>query len=308
MVDAGGRTKPVVMARGLRKLFPDKVALHTASFDLAEGDVLGLIGANGGGKTTTLRMIAGLLKPDEGELTVLGHYLPADATKIRSNIGYVSQRLSLYEDLTVLENLRFFARAYNVTNLPETISTICDQFSLGPVCHKRIAQLSGGWARVVQLAAGMMHNPQLLLLDEPTAGLDAAMKAFIWYHIRQYAQNGRAVVVSTHDLDEAPRCDQLLYFSEGKIPFRGTPSHITEQSHAVTVHLSGENLEGLVALLSDKKWCYSVTHEMNGLNVVLAATQKEELENLASNANAELILAQHSLADACLAQLTLDKR
>lgn len=308
MVDTTGSRRSVVTAKELSKSFPDKIALYPVSFEAVEGEILGLIGANGGGKTTTLRMIAGLAKPSEGELTVLGRQLPSDAAKIRPDIGYVSQSLSLYEDLTVMENLCFFAQVYGTSNVSEMISPVLDQFSLGPVSDRRISQLSGGWARVVQLAAGMMHKPKLLLLDEPTSGLDAAMKAFMWYHIRQYTQNGRSVIVSTHDLDEAPRCDQLLYFSDGKIPFRGTPSSITQRSHAITAHLKGGNVEGLAGTLSQKHWCYGVTHEMNGLNVVLAATEKGELEGLASNANAEMILAQHSLADACLAQLTLDTR
>ena len=306
MDEAAGNRKALVIAQELCKSFPDKVALHPVSFDVAKEEILGLIGANGGGKTTTLRMIAGLTKPDDGELTVLGHRLPSEATKIRPNIGYVSQSLSLYTDLTVAENLRFFAQIYGTANVSVMVSGILDQFSLGPMANKSIDQLSGGWARVVQLAAGMMHEPQLLLLDEPTSGLDAAMRAFMWYHIRQFAKDGRSVIISTHDLDEAPRCDQLLYFSDGKVPLRGTPSSITRKSQALTAHLKGENIESLAAALSQKSWCFAVSHQMNGLNVVLAASGKEELASLASDEDVEMIMAQHSLADACLAQLTLD--
>ncbi len=305
MVEAATNSQStIVTARGVTKRFHDQLAVKQLSFDLHENQILGFVGANGGGKTTSLRLLAGLLRPGAGELTVLGNRLPDHAAKARTEIGYVSQKQALYSDLSVMENLQFYAQIYgDRRSVPSLVSQAVEQFSLTPVANKRLGQLSGGWGRVAQFAASTIHQPKLLLLDEPTTGLDASMKAFIWQHIQEFAQNGRSVIVSTHDLDEAPRCDQLLYFANGAVTLRGTPMDITKSSSAVTVHLTGKNLPRLAAELEDEAWCYFVSHEMNGLSVILAGAPQEKLSGLAADHSITITKAKHTLAHACLAHL-----
>ncbi|MBC2668478.1 ABC transporter ATP-binding protein [Novosphingobium piscinae] len=213
--------EPLVEVRGLAKAFGGREVVCDVTIRLVAGDLLGLVGANGGGKTTTLRMLAGLVTPDTGSGTVLGAAIRAGRID-RRRIGYMSQRLALYPELTVIENLHFHGQVHG---LPRTAAgDALTRFGLEAVTAQRFGTLSGGWARRVQFAASVLHAPPLLLLDEPTAGLDAVTRAALWGWIMQFAGTGSAVVVSTHDLAEAERLPQIMLYHDGRASARTTPA------------------------------------------------------------------------------------
>ncbi len=211
----------VVDVNGLAKSFEGRIAVRGVTMRVGAGDLLGLVGANGGGKTTTLRMLAGLVSPDAGSGTVLGAAIRAGRMN-RGRIGYMSQRLALYPQLSVLENLRFHARVHG---LPAgAVDEAIARYGLDAAVSRRFGVLSGGWARRVQFAASVMHAPALLLLDEPTAGLDVVTRLAIWGWITQFAAAGSAVVVSTHDLTEAEQLAQIILYHDGQAGPQTTPA------------------------------------------------------------------------------------
>jgi ABC-2 type transport system ATP-binding protein len=213
----------LVAVEDVTKRYAQRVAVEKLTLALRAREVFGLVGANGGGKTTMLRRLAGILKPNNGQGQVLGFDLVSEAGKIREHVGYMSQRLSLYADLSVFENLRFRAQVYG-SNRPRTAAKIAiDDFELTKYAGSAAGQLSGGWARRLQLAAALIHSPRLILLDEPTAGLDPVSRHEVWRRIGLLAAQGAGVIVSTHDLAEAERCSSAALLSEGKIVAAGTP-------------------------------------------------------------------------------------
>ncbi len=203
----------VIAVRDLGKSYAGTSVIAGVTLTLRPGNIVGLVGANGGGKTTTLRMLAGMLRPDSGEGQVLGADVRVPDAAVRRQIGYMSQRLALYPDLTVIENLCFRARIHRLPTaaVAETVA----RFALEPVLTRRFDRLSGGWARRVQFAATLINRPALLLLDEPTAGLDVATRRDIWRWLQTLAADGTAIVISTHDLAEAEHCPAILYFADG---------------------------------------------------------------------------------------------
>ena len=209
--------KNLVAVRDVAKRYGLRVAIEDLDLTLRTGEILGLVGANGGGKTTTLRMLAGILKPDRGEGHVLGFDLMRGAKEIRKQIGYMSQRLSLYADLSVFENLRFRAEVYEIDKSRAAIESVMREFELERYARSPAGQLSGGWARRLQLAAALIHTPRLILLDEPTAGLDPISRHDVWRRIELRAAQGTGVIVSTHDLAEAKRCSRVALLCEGRI-------------------------------------------------------------------------------------------
>jgi ABC-type multidrug transport system ATPase subunit len=209
--------KNLVAVRDVAKRYGLRVAIEDLELTLRTGEILGLVGANGGGKTTTLRMLAGILKPDRGEGHVLGFDLMRGAKEIRKQIGYMSQRLALYADLSVFENLRFRAEVYEIDKSRTAVESVMREFELERYARSPAGQLSGGWARRLQLAAALIHTPRLILLDEPTAGLDPISRHDVWRRIELRAAQGAGVIVSTHDLAEAKRCSRVALLCEGRI-------------------------------------------------------------------------------------------
>jgi ABC-2 type transport system ATP-binding protein len=236
--------EPLVDVVGLAKRFAGQTVVDGVTLRVRRGEIVGLVGANGGGKTTTLRMLAGLLHPDSGDGEVLGRRV-GDATAARRRAtGYMSQRLALYADLTVDENLRFHAEVHDLPDAASSIAASVARHRLAAVVDTRFGTLSGGWARRVQFATTVLHSPPLLLLDEPTAGLDVTTRRAIWGWLAELAVAGTGIVISTHDLQEAERCPQVLLYHQGHAGTQTTPA-LLAAAHGAT------SLEDAVAHLGD---------------------------------------------------------
>jgi ABC-2 type transport system ATP-binding protein len=203
----------VISVNGLSKSFAGHMVLNDLSFHAMSGEILGLVGANGGGKTTTLRVLAGLLRPDAGNGSLLGR--PLFNPSNRRHLGYMTQRNALYPDLTVAENLAFRAAVHGIDR--GRIANAAEAYGIGNVLGRRVSALSGGWARRVEFAATVLHKPKMLLLDEPTTGLDVVARCDIWRWMNNLACEGCAIIVSTHDLIDAEQCSKILLFNQGKV-------------------------------------------------------------------------------------------
>lgn len=234
----------LIHVAGLEKHYGKRPVITGVTLRLMPGEIVGLVGANGGGKTTTLRMLAGLVRPDAGAGTVLGGDVLRAIGKQRARIGYMPQRLSLHPELNVAENLRFRADVYGLKDPQRHIAEAVSRWGLASVLRSRFEHLSGGWGRRVQFAATMLHAPALLLLDEPTAGLDVVTRNQIWQWLTELAGRGHGVIISTHDLAEAERCPSILFYQDGTAEGPLSPATLIERSGART-------LEHAVALLAE---------------------------------------------------------
>lgn len=229
----------VIDVRGLTKSFGGRTVVDHVDLDVERGEIVGFLGPNGSGKTTTIRMICGLLRPDSGAGTALGLDIVKDANKIKREVGYMTQRFSLYEDLTIAENLDFVARLYGLRRRNKTVAQTLDRLGLGARRDQLAGTLSGGWKQRLALAACVMHEPQVLLLDEPTAGVDPKARRDFWDEIHLLAGEGLTVLVSTHYMDEAERCHRIVYIFNGKVVTRGTVNEVIERSGLFTFILRG---------------------------------------------------------------------
>ncbi len=229
--------------RGLRKSFGELKVVEGLSLQVAEGEICGFLGANGSGKTTTIRMLCGLLKPDGGSGQCLGYDIINQPHQIRRQVGYMTQRFSLYEDLTVFENLDFVARVYEMGNRRDAVRTILERMGLKDRRDQLAGRLSGGWKQRLALAACVLHQPKLLLLDEPTAGVDAKARREFWDLIHDMAADGLTTLVSTHYMDEAERCKRIVYLAQGRIVVQGGASSVVKQSGLVTFEGTGDGVD-----------------------------------------------------------------
>jgi ABC-2 type transport system ATP-binding protein len=232
-----------ISVTGLTKRFGPRTVVDRVSLEVAAGEIVGFLGPNGSGKTTTIRMICGLLTPDAGEGTVLGHDVITESTTIKNEVGYMTQRFSLYEDLSIAENLTFVARLYRLSPLREHVDATLAQLGLEGRRHQLAGTLSGGWKQRLALAACIMHKPRLLLLDEPTAGVDPKARREFWDEIHALAANGLTVLVSTHYMDEAERCHRINYIAYGRMIASGTVDEVVRDSGLFTFVLEGQGLE-----------------------------------------------------------------
>jgi ABC-2 type transport system ATP-binding protein len=215
---------------GLTKRFGDRAVVDHVALRVAEGEIVGFLGPNGSGKTTTIRMICGLLTPDAGSGTVLGFDVIKQARRIKLQVGYMTQKFSFYEDLTIEENLTFVARLYDLSDRRKTIETALADLGLTAGRSQFAGTLSGGWKQRLALAACVMHRPRLLLLDEPTAGVDPKARREFWDEIHRLAGAGLTVLVSTHYMDEAERCHRISYISNGRMLTTGTVDEVVAGS------------------------------------------------------------------------------
>ena len=227
---------------GLTKRFGGRTVVDHFTMQVPKGAIYGFLGPNGSGKTTTIRMICGLLTPDEGRGTVLGLDVARDAERIKRQVGYMTQKFSLYEDLSIEENLDFVARLYEVADRKRRVNESLEQLGLTSRRAQLAGTLSGGWKQRLALAACLIHDPKLLLLDEPTAGVDPAARRDFWDHIHALAHQGITVLVSTHYMDEAERCHELAYIAYGKLLAKGTLAEVIAQAGLSTWELEGAEL------------------------------------------------------------------
>ena len=215
---------------GLSKSFGQKRAVNHLSLRVEKGEIYGFLGPNGSGKTTSIRMLCGLLTPDEGSGTCLGFDVRRQSAEIKKQVGYMTQRFSFYEDLSIRENLDFVARLYAMPNRKQTVQAGMEDLGLADRADQLAGTLSGGWKQRLALAACMLHRPRLLLLDEPTAGVDPKARRDFWDEIHRLAAQGISVLVSTHYMDEAARCHRLAYIAAGNLLASGSPEELIAQS------------------------------------------------------------------------------
>ena len=234
---------------GLSKSFNGREVVHDLSMQVKRGMIYGFLGPNGSGKTTTIRMLCGLLTPDSGEGTCLGYDIRRDADKIKRRVGYMTQRFSLYQDLSVRENLEFVARLYGVRDAPGAARAMIKRLGLNGREEQLAGELSGGWKQRLALGACTLPNPQLLLLDEPTAGVDPKARREFWNEIHALAADGLTVLVSTHYMDEAERCHEIAYIAYGHLLAHGTVDEVIAKSALTTYTVTGGDLNALSAEL-----------------------------------------------------------
>jgi ABC-2 type transport system ATP-binding protein len=243
------RIMNAISVRNLVKRFGDKTVVDHVSMDVAEGEIVGFLGPNGSGKTTTIRIMCGLLTPDEGDGEVLGYNLRTEALKIKNEVGYMTQKFSFYEDLTIAENLMFVARLYRLSPAKEHVDRTLEDLGLTSRQNQLAGTLSGGWKQRLALAACIMHKPKLLLLDEPTAGVDPKARREFWDEIHRLARGGLTVLVSTHYMDEAERCHRISYISYGRMLASGTVDDVIRDSRLSTFVVEGPRLDEVVSKL-----------------------------------------------------------
>jgi ABC-2 type transport system ATP-binding protein len=242
---------PAIDVKDLVKVYGTRTVVDHVDLTVEPGRICGFLGPNGSGKTTTLRMICGLLTPDGGHGTCLGHDIIEGRDAIKRQTGYMTQRFGLYEDLTIRENIEFVARLYNLDRLRQRVDTSLERLGLASRQHQLTGALSGGWKQRLALAACVLHEPKLLLLDEPTAGVDPKARRTFWDEIHALAGQGITVLVSTHYMDEAERCHEIAYIAYGRLIARGTASQIIAGSGLKAMVATGPGADRLAPQLRD---------------------------------------------------------
>jgi ABC-2 type transport system ATP-binding protein len=235
--------------RGMTKRFGERTVVDHIELQVRRGEIYGFLGPNGSGKTTFIRMLCGLLRPDEGSGTCLGHDVITESEAIKLEVGYMTQRFSFYEDLSIAENLHFVARIFSVPNRQEAVRSSIERLGLGGRQGQLAGELSGGWKQRLALAACLIHQPKLLLLDEPTAGVDPKARREFWEHIHDLAAEGLTFLITTHYMDEAERCHRLAYIAYGKLLAHGTVPDVIADAGLTTWSVVGPDLHQLAEQL-----------------------------------------------------------
>jgi len=248
-VTNGAPAKLVIDVTNLQKSFGAHRVVDGLSLQVSKGEICGFLGANGSGKTTTIRMLCGLLIADGGSGTCLGFDIIRDAHRIRRQVGYMTQKFSFYDDLTVFENLDLVARVYEMANPRAAVNAIIERMGLANRRNQLAGELSGGWKQRLALTACVLHEPQLLLLDEPTAGVDAKARREFWDMIHDMAGEGLTVLVSTHYMDEAERCNRIVYLAEGRIVVQGTADDVARSAHLIIYEATGSDVDAAARTL-----------------------------------------------------------
>ena len=241
-MSATANSEYAIDVEGLNKHFGDKHVVNNVSMRVRRGEIFGFLGPNGSGKTTTIRMMCGLLNPDSGSGTCLGYDIRRESAEIKRNVGYMTQRFSFWDDLTIRENLDFVARMYEVPNRRQVVRKSLADLGLASRAGQLAGELSGGWKQRMALAACMLHNPKLLLLDEPTAGVDPKARRDFWDELQGLAARGISVLVSTHYMDEAVRCHKLAYIAYGKLLAQGSAAEVVASQGLSSWAIYGEHL------------------------------------------------------------------
>lgn len=296
----------IIDVRNIYKTFLGKKVVNNLSLQMEKGRIYGFLGPNGSGKTTTIRMICGLLTPDSGSGTCLGYDITKDAEKIKPKIGYMTQKFSYWEDLTIAENLEFVANIYDLQNHKEKIQTVIDKLGLQDRKNQLAGNLSGGWKQLLALAACTLHKPEILLLDEPTAGVDPKARRAFWDEIHKLADDGITVLVSTHYMDEAERCHKIYYISSGDLIVSGSVESVIAQSGLKTLIATGKKLDLLSAELQKN---LDVSAVLFGTKLHVSSTKPETLSKVTSNYSSyDWQVSEPSLEDAFIHYMNLSKR
>jgi ABC-2 type transport system ATP-binding protein len=260
---------PVIEAEHLSRRFGSMWAVRDVSLRVERGEIFGVLGPNGAGKSTTIRMLCGILDPTGGRGTVVGHDIAKDSEGIKQNIGYMTQRFSLYEDMTVGENLRFYASVYGMSGRArrERIESVLDEAGLRDRRDQLAGTLSGGWKQRVALTSSTIHRPPLLFLDEPTAGVDPVSRREFWDQIHRIASEGTTVLMTTHYMDEAERCHRLAFIFRGRLLDVGTPAQIVERRHLRVAELEVDRATDAADALRARPEVDAVAHYGNLLRI-----------------------------------------
>ncbi|TAN37524.1 MAG: ABC transporter ATP-binding protein [Nitrospirae bacterium] len=270
---------------GLNKYFGPKHVVCDLSLQVKHGEIFGFLGPNGSGKTTSIRLLCGLLKPDSGSGTCLGYDIIRETSSIKREVGYMTQRFSLWEDLTISENLEFIARMYGMKDRRPLIDQALEKLGLTSRRDQLAGALSGGWKQRLSLAACMLHKPKLLLLDEPTAGVDPKARRDFWEEIHQLAADGITVLVSTHYMDEAERCHRLAYLAYGHLLVSGTSQEVVDSQALAGYEVTGPDLAQYARTLHGLPGVDQITAFGTTLHVV--GRHAAELERTAASKRAE---------------------
>jgi ABC-2 type transport system ATP-binding protein len=274
--DSASNGQIAIEVEGLTKSFGAKVVVRNLSMRVRRGQIYGFLGPNGSGKTTTLRMLCGLLTPDSGRGTALGYDIRTQSEAIKRHVGYMTQRFSLYQDLSILENLEFVARVYGLADPGKEARAAIERLGLQGRERQLAGELSGGWKQRLALGACILPKPDLLLLDEPTAGVDPKARREFWGEIHKLAAEGMSVLVSTHYMDEAERCHEIAYIAYGQLLAQGTIAEVIASSHLRTYTVSGPDLQSLAEKLTGLAGIDMVAPFGNSLHV--AGRDGEALE------------------------------
>ena len=260
-----------IRTRGLTRRFGQLVAVDHVDLEIPRAAIYGFLGPNGSGKSTTIRMLCGLLTPSEGEAEVLGLQMPRDAEKLRRKLGYMTQRFSLYEDLSVRENLEFLAEIYSLDSArrPARIAALLDEFRLAERAEQRSGTLSGGQRQRLALAAATLHEPELLFLDEPTSAVDPQSRRDFWESLFDLVERGTTILVSTHYMDEAERCHRLAILAEGRLVAEGVPRDLMRDIAAAVVEIECEEVAAAHAALAGDEHIRSVAQLGTRLHALL---------------------------------------
>ncbi|MEN7526719.1 MULTISPECIES: ABC transporter ATP-binding protein [unclassified Cupriavidus] len=295
---ANGNGELVIDVHGLNKRFGNKHVVNDLTMQVARGEIFGFLGPNGSGKTTSIRMMCGLLTPDSGTGTCLGYDILTESAEIKRNVGYMTQRFSYWEDLSIRENLDFVARVYDMPNRRDVVDRALEDLGLQSRAEQLAGSLSGGWKQRLALAACLLHEPRLLLLDEPTAGVDPKARRDFWEQLHQLAARGISVLVSTHYMDEAERCHKLAYIAYGKLLAQGTADEVVASQHLSTWSIEGGNLAELSARLQGKPGVDQTVAFGTALHVTgRDAQQLEQTLKQAATADQHVTETQTSLED-----------
>ena len=264
-------TDTAIHVRGLNKSFGSVHAVNNLDLDIPRQRIYGFLGPNGSGKSTTIRMLCGLLTPTSGEMSVLGYSIPEEAEALRLKVGYMTQKFSLYEDLTVSENLNFISDVYTLDkhHSRERLGEATERYGLGRFLKQRAGTLSGGQKQRLALAAATLHEPELLFLDEPTSAVDPENRRAFWESLFDLVNEGTTILVSTHYMDEAERCHGLAILDKGHLAAEGSPTELSDNIDAQVVTVLSSQPRRAGKVLSSREWVRSVAQVGNELRVLI---------------------------------------
>ncbi|WP_137702307.1 ABC transporter ATP-binding protein [Marimonas lutisalis] len=292
-------TTNAITVRELTKRFGDKTVVNGIDLSVRRGEIMGFLGPNGSGKTTTIRMMCGLLEPDFGTGTVLGHDIRRERSAIKRKVGYMTQHFSFYDDLTIAENLHFVAGLYAMRPKRQIVKDTLEDLGLASRKDQLAGSLSGGWKQRLALAACIMHKPELLMLDEPTAGVDPKARREFWDDIHELANNGLTVLVSTHYMDEAERCHRIAYLSFGNLVAIGTTKDVVRDAGLTTMIIEGADVPSAARALAGEEGVDQVAYFGATLHVVGsdARALKRSVTRIAAETDCTAVPAKTSLED-----------